>query len=78
MLLYEISVGKGYFDGMSPLQTTKMLRGGPTIDVSSVPDPQLRNLVAKCVLLDPKKRHNIVNILLHPYFLKSGIGPISF
>jgi serine/threonine protein kinase len=78
MLLYELSTGKGYFDGMTPMQITKMLQGGPEIDLSDVEDDNLRNLIAKCLRLDPKRRPNIVKILLQPYFLISGFGPLSF
>lgn len=78
MLLYEISTGKGYFDGNSPSNTIKILRGAPEIDVSAVEDDQLRDLISKCLKSKPKDRINIVGILLHPYFFKKGIGPISF
>jgi Protein kinase domain len=78
MLLYEISTGKGYFDGKTPVQITKALRAGPEIDVRAVPDPQLRNLVAKCLQIDPKKRPGVLQVLLHPYFLSTGFGPLSF
>lgn len=78
MLFYELSTGKGYFDGKSPLQITKTLRDGPEIDVSAVPDPQMRDLIAKCLQLDPRKRPGILQVLLHPYFLSSGVGPFSF
>lgn len=78
MLFYEMSTGRGYFNGKSPIQITKTLRDGPEIDVSNVPDTQLRNLIAKCLQLDPRKRPSILQILLHPYFLQSGLGPLSF
>jgi len=78
MLFYELSVGRGYFAGKTPVQITKTLRDGPEIDVSAVPDPQLRDLIGKCLQLDPRKRPGILQILIHPYFLTSGIGPISF
>jgi serine/threonine protein kinase len=78
MLYYEISTGKGYFDGKTPVQITKALRDGPDIDVRAIPDPAFRNLVGKCLQLDPKKRWNILQILLHPYFFQNGLGPITF
>lgn len=78
MLFYELSTGRGYFEGKSPVQITKLLRTKPTIDTRAIEDTELRNLVAKCVQVDPKKRPNILQVLLHPYFLKSGIGPIAF
>jgi Protein kinase domain len=78
MIFYEMSVGRGYFDGKSPVQITKILRSGPEIDIRAVPDPTFRNLIGKCLQLDPRKRYNIIQVLLHPYFLSSGFGPLSF
>lgn len=78
MIFYEMSVGRGYFDGKSPIQITKILRDGPEIDLRVIPDPSFRNLIGKCLQLDPRKRYNIIQVLLHPYFLSSGFGPITF
>jgi serine/threonine protein kinase len=78
MLLFEMSTGKGYFDGKTPLQITRLLRDGPAIDVSAIPDEKLRDLVAKCLQLDPRKRPSVLQVTLHPYFLSSGLGPFSF
>ena len=78
MIFYEMAVGKGYFQGKTPVVITKMLRDGPEIDLSAVPDRQLRDLIGKCLQLDPRKRPGILQILLHPYFLSTGLGPISF
>lgn len=78
MLCYEVSTGKSYFAKKTPVQITKTLRNGPEIDVSAIPDPQLQDLVAKCLQLDPRKRPGILQVLLHPYFLSTGFGPIAF
>jgi serine/threonine protein kinase len=78
MLLFEMATGQGYFDGQTPVQITKTLRDGPTIDLTEVEDGQMRNLISSCLQLDPKKRPGILQILLHPYFLSSGFGPLSF
>ena len=78
ILFYELATGRGYFDGKSPAQITKKLRDGVDIDLSAIEDPSFRDMVSKCLQVDPRKRQNIVQILLHPYFLKSGIGPLSF
>lgn len=78
MLFYELSTGKGYFDGKSPLQITRSLRDEVAIDVNAVPDAQLRDLVSKCLQVDPRKRPGIFQVLLHPYFLSTGMGPFSF
>ena len=79
MMLYEISTGVEYFAGQSPSQVTKLLCAEDfSVDVSDVPDAKLRDLIAKCLDLNPKKRPDITGFLLHPYFLTTGIGPISF
>jgi serine/threonine protein kinase len=79
MLLYEVSTGRGYFDGKSPVQITKILKTGPTIELDDVDiDPRLRDLMRQCLQLEPRKRPNIAQVLLHPYFLTSGFGPWSF
>jgi serine/threonine protein kinase len=79
MMLYEVATGRGYFDGKSPVQITKLLKTGPTIELDDVDiDPKLRDLMRQCLQLEPRKRPNIAQILLHPYFLLSGVGPWSF
>lgn len=78
MLLFEMAVGRGYFEGKTPVQITKTLRDGPTIDLGDVEDPQLRNLIERCLQVDPKRRPGVLEILLHPYFLSTGFGPITF
>jgi len=78
MLLYELSTGRGYFGGMSPAQITKTLKTIKDVDVSAVPNVQLRNLIGNCLTIDAKKRPSLVQLLLHPYFVTSGIGPLSF
>jgi hypothetical protein len=79
MMLYELSTGKAYFDKKGPSQVTKLLCTDTfEADVSAVPDEKLRDLIGNCLNLDPRKRPDITGFLLHPYFLLSGIGPISF
>ena len=79
MLLYELSTGTSYFAGKSDNQISKMLNDDAfEADVSAVQDKNLRDLIAQCVRLDPRKRPGIAQILLHPYFLTTGIGPFSF
>ena len=79
MMLYELSTGKAYFDKRSPSQVTKLLCSDSfEADVSAVPDGKLRDLISKCLSVDPRKRPDITGFLLHPYFITSGIGPISF
>lgn len=78
MLLYELSTGKGYWDGKTPVQITKALRDQPDIDISDADiDKNLKDLIGKLLDLNPKKRPNIFQVLLHPYFVSTGIGPFS-
>ena len=79
MMLYELSTGKAYFDKKSPSQVTKLLCSEDFVAaVDDVPDAKLRDLIAKCLSLDPQRRPDITGFLLHPYFITTGIGPISF
>lgn len=79
MMLYEISTGKAYFDKRSPSIVTNILCSDEfEVDVSEVPDGNLRDLIGKCLSLEPRKRPDITGFLLHPYFLTTGFGPISF
>ena len=79
MMLYELSTGKAYFEKKSPSAVTKLLCEDTfEVDVSDVPDAQLRDLIGNCLSLDPRKRPDITGFLLHPYFLTTGIGPFSF
>lgn len=41
-------------------------------------DERLRDLVSQCLSINPKKRPSIGQVLLHPYFLTTGIGPLTF
>jgi len=80
MLLFELATGKGYFDGKSPVQITRALNADDIeIDISDADiDPKLRDLIKSCLQVNPKSRPSIVQVLLHPYFLTTGIGPFSF
>jgi len=79
MLLYELATGRSYWKGKQDNAITKMLKEpGFEVDVSAVQDDNLRDLIAKCLETDPKRRLRIAQILFHPYFLTTGIGPISF
>jgi serine/threonine protein kinase len=78
ILLYELATGKGYWDGKSPVVITKALRNEPEFDLSNEDiDKRLKDLILKCLNLTPRKRPNIVQVLLHPYFVSTGIGPFS-
>jgi len=79
MLLYELNVGRGYFSKTGASQVTKILRSETfTPDLGGVSDAKLRDLIKQCLQVDPKKRPGFAQILLHPYFLSTGIGPFSF
>ncbi len=73
MLMLELSTGEGFFDGKNPAQITKWLRdcedGVPLNNVSV--DDRLKDLLRRCLHKDPKKRPNMAQILLHPYFITS-------
>lgn len=78
MLLYELSTGRGYWDGKSPVQITKALRDDPEINLDDIDiDSKLKDLIKKCLDLNPRKRPNIVQVLVHPYFVTTGIGPFG-
>ena len=79
MMLYEIATGRSYFGNYSPALITKTLaKDDFEVDVSAVEDPKLRDLIQSCLQKDPKKRPGVTKILLHPYFLSTGIGPYGF
>mmetsp|Transcript_27383 Transcript_27383/g.41452 ORF Transcript_27383/g.41452 Transcript_27383/m.41452 type:complete len:753 (+) Transcript_27383:44-2302(+) len=82
MLLYELATGRGYFESKSGVkyQPTQIMKTLCTIepDVSAVKDEKLRDLISQCLSVDPKKRPAISQVLLHSYFLTTGVGPFSF
>ena len=79
MFCYEMSVGTPYWGGLTGTTITRTLEKDDfEADVSAVEDPNLRDLIGKCLQRDPKKRINITTFLLHPYFTTSGVGPWSF
>ena len=83
LAFYNLSTGRGYFDGRNPKAITKFLGGGGGgggggIYVGGIEEKRLRALVKSCLQTDPKKRPNINSILLHPFFTTTGIGTWSF
>lgn len=78
IMLYEIATGTSPFRGKTAAQIMSALEGGAAIDLSKVSDSKLQNLIEECLEINPKRRPNIAQILLHPYFLTTGIGPFSF
>eukprot|EP00804_Cyclotella_cryptica_P012011 CCRYP_004472-RA/>CCRYP_004472-RA protein AED:0.24 eAED:0.24 QI:146/1/1/1/1/1/2/473/632 len=78
MFLYEISTGRGFFDGLTAEKITKML---PTFepDVQDVPDAQLADLISQCLKTNPKDRPSFVRISRHPYLANfSNKTPFDF
>jgi serine/threonine protein kinase len=79
VLLYELSVGSSLFGMKKDSQITSLLRDKNfEPDTSAVPDERLRDLIDQCLQMNPQKRPGMTQILLHPYFLTTGIGPFSF
>lgn len=79
MFLYEMSVGTPYWGGLTGTTITRTLEKDDfEADVSAVEDPNLRDLIGKCLQRDPRRRISITAFLLHPYFTTTGVGPWSF
>ena len=79
MMLYELTTGRAYFGNKTPAQITKSLQYSTfEADVSLVTDPKLRDFIIQCLQADPKKRPGVNQLLLHPYFLTSGLGPFGW
>lgn len=79
IMLYELATGKCPYGNKSAAQIAKLLNSPDyTVDVGIISDDNMRDLVSQCLQMDPKKRPSIVQVLLHPYFLTTGIGPFSF
>eukprot|EP00747_Dinoflagellata_sp_TGD_P015698 gnl/TRDRNA2_/TRDRNA2_124529_c1_seq1.p1 gnl/TRDRNA2_/TRDRNA2_124529_c1~~gnl/TRDRNA2_/TRDRNA2_124529_c1_seq1.p1 ORF type:complete len:400 (+),score=51.43 gnl/TRDRNA2_/TRDRNA2_124529_c1_seq1:140-1201(+) len=70
LLLFELATGGGYFKSafLEAQIRNKIARDDWVADVSAVEDDRLRDLIQKCLDRDPRKRPNIVQVLLHPYF----------
>ena len=88
MLFYELSTGKNYFAGQGEgAILTRLATPSKIIDaqdqetvpgLDAIEDDRFRDLVRSCLSIDPKKRPSIEQVLFHPYFLTTGIGPLSF
>jgi len=79
MMLYELTTGRCYFGSKTPAQITKSLQYGTfSADVSLVTDPKLKDLISLCLQEDPRKRPGVAKLLVHPYFLSSGLGPFGW
>mmetsp|Transcript_14686 Transcript_14686/g.30051 ORF Transcript_14686/g.30051 Transcript_14686/m.30051 type:complete len:587 (-) Transcript_14686:145-1905(-) len=70
MFLYEISTGRGFFDGMKANDITRRLPNfEPNVD--AVPDDDLADLILQCLARNPKDRPSFVRIARHPYLSNS-------
>ena len=75
MLLYELSTGKGYFEQETSDEITQVLSSPDfEVDLRNVKRNRLRNLIGMCLQIDPRRRPSITEVLLHPYFLTTGLG----
>ena len=75
MLLYELATGKPYFVAETAEQITEALAAPDfKADVREVEGKMLRNLIGKCLQKKPGRRPSISEILLHPYFITTGMG----
>lgn len=77
MLAYELATGRGHFGKKPPAQIIKTLGTDffqpPTVNPSVVTDEKLRDLIQKCLAMDPKKRPTTAQIINHPYFRGEGV-----
>eukprot|EP00535_Pseudo-nitzschia_heimii_P001159 CAMPEP_0197174960 /NCGR_PEP_ID=MMETSP1423-20130617/1307_1 /TAXON_ID=476441 /ORGANISM="Pseudo-nitzschia heimii, Strain UNC1101" /LENGTH=523 /DNA_ID=CAMNT_0042623993 /DNA_START=306 /DNA_END=1877 /DNA_ORIENTATION=+ len=87
MLLYELATGRNYFRGKGESAILNLLATGAIVDKSdpstvtgldAIEDDNFRDLVKQCLSIDPKKRPSILQIMLHPYFISTGLGPLSY
>jgi serine/threonine protein kinase len=83
IMLYELANGRSFWDGKSPAIITKNLKSDlmeVNLDklVENKVNASLIDLIRQCTQINPSKRPGVVQILLHPYFITSGFGPISF
>jgi serine/threonine protein kinase len=69
MYLYRLATGERYFQGLTPAKILEKLANEDfEPDVSAIKDPQLADLIKKCLDENPKNRPNIVQVTLDPYF----------
>lgn len=79
MFLYEITTGRGFFDGYSAEKITKSLLTF-NADVDKIENPDLADLISQCLSRNPKDRPSIARIGRHPFFadVSSGKNPFDF
>lgn len=77
VFLYEISTGRGFFDGMSAQKITMTL---PTFEpnLEKVADPVLTDLISLCLSRDPRDRPSVARIFKHPFFDDASTGKNAF
>lgn len=79
VLLFELATGSSVFGNRKDSAITQVLRDDSwEPDFEAVEDTNLRDLIRQCMDRNPSRRPGITQILLHPYFLTTGIGSISF
>mmetsp|Transcript_8478 Transcript_8478/g.20743 ORF Transcript_8478/g.20743 Transcript_8478/m.20743 type:complete len:614 (+) Transcript_8478:255-2096(+) len=79
MFLYEVSTGRGFFDGYSAEKITKTV---PTFqpNLEKVTDPELADLIGQCLSRNAQDRPSVARIFRHPFFanVSSGKNPFDF
>eukprot|EP00579_Thalassiosira_antarctica_P001664 CAMPEP_0201869070 /NCGR_PEP_ID=MMETSP0902-20130614/2724_1 /ASSEMBLY_ACC=CAM_ASM_000551 /TAXON_ID=420261 /ORGANISM="Thalassiosira antarctica, Strain CCMP982" /LENGTH=618 /DNA_ID=CAMNT_0048394511 /DNA_START=248 /DNA_END=2104 /DNA_ORIENTATION=- len=77
MFLYEISTGRGFFDGYSAEKITKSL---PTFqpNIDKVEDPVMADLIGQCLSRNPTDRPSVARIFNHPFFESTSKNPFDF
>jgi serine/threonine protein kinase len=80
MMFYELGTSRGYFDGKSPIQITRALSQMDKFEIGDDVeiDGRFKSLIETCLQVDPNRRPSAAQVLLHPYFITTGIGPFSF
>eukprot|EP00980_Cylindrotheca_fusiformis_P004625 scaffold990_cov108-Cylindrotheca_fusiformis.AAC.2 len=74
MLYLELASGRGVFDHKDPKEITRLLKDLDRIPMDDIPDdcdPNLRDLISKCLQKNPRNRPSLSQILSHPYFTRS-------
>lgn len=72
ILLHEMATGEHYFEGEKvheEIATQLMNTGG--LNMRDVTDIQLRDLIHRCLHLEPSQRPTIDQVAQHPYFTQA-------
>jgi len=79
MMLYELSTGASYFEGMEVNEITDLLRNPYfEVDASLVEEDSLQDLIQWCLSTHPELRPTISEYLRHSYFKPTTFDPLNF